>query len=348
MLCLKDYEDYAKEHLDRRTWAFYSQGAEREETYKENLRSFTRYTLIPRMLRNKNRRDLSVTVLGEKISIPIGISPTAYQRLAHPEGEMAASRAAGEMNTVYALSTVSNTSIEEISRHRQYHSPLWMQILALKDRHFTKELIKKAEAHGFKAIVLTVDTPVPGLQLKMWKNGLAMPPHISIPNVADAIKKLNDDAESSDHVRNVNFFADTLTWEDVSWIKSLSSLPLVLKGILTAKDALLAVKHGASAVWVSNHGGRQLDGVNAALDALPEISAALAGTGCEIYMDGGIRWGSDVFKALALGATATFVGRPALWGLAHSGQDGVRHVLQILKSELDRTMHLAGCSSIEE
>ncbi|KFM64401.1 Hydroxyacid oxidase 1, partial [Stegodyphus mimosarum] len=348
MLCLKDYEEYAKKHLESKIWAFHSQGAERERTLRENLLCYSRYALIPRMLRNTNSRDLSVTVLGERISIPVGIAPTAYHKLAHPEGEMASSRAAGELNTIFTLSTVASTSIEELSKNRQYTSPLWMQIYVLKDRSVTEKMIKKAEAHGFKALVLTVDTPVTGLQLRLWRKGLTIPPHLSIPNIAEAIPKINDNAKFSNHIQNVRLFTETLTWEDLSWIKSISSLPLVLKGILTAKDALLAVKHGASAVWVSNHGGRQLDGVDTALDALPEICAALAGTSCEIYMDGGIRWGSDILKALALGAKAVFIGRPALWGLAHSGQDGVRHVLEILKNELDRAMHLAGCNSVED
>ncbi|KAF8773642.1 Hydroxyacid oxidase 1 like protein [Argiope bruennichi] len=303
MLCLKDFEEYAKNTMDRKTYAFYSQGAEREVTLRENLRAFTRYTFVPRWLRSKEERDLSTTVLGEKLSMPIGIAPMAYQRLAHPEGEVAAARAAADAGVIYTLSTVASSSIQEVAASRPNTSPLWMQLYVFKNRMGALKIIRRAEENGFKAIVLTVDTPVTGLQLKLWRNGLQLPPHIRQEN---------------------------------------------LNRILSVEDALEAVKYGASAVWVSNHGGRQLDCSPNTLDVLPDIASALAGTGCEIYVDGGVRWGSDVLKALALGARCVFVGRPILYGLNHSGQDGVRSLLEILRSELDRAMHLAGCNSIGE
>ncbi|XP_054717106.1 2-Hydroxyacid oxidase 1-like [Uloborus diversus] len=343
MLCLKEYEDYARQFMDKRTWAFYSQGAEREETLRENLLSFTRFKIIPRLLRNTPTRDLRVTVLGNEVALPFGIAPSAYQRLAHPDGEIAASRAASEMDTIYTLSTVSTTSLEDIAKHQVRNTPLFMQVYLLKERRYSAEMIYRAEKCGYKALVLTVDTPVTGLQLKLWRTNLVLPPHLSIPNIADAVPKGRNAA-----AKNVDLFLDTISWEDVDWIKRISKLPLILKGIITVDDAVEAVKHGVSAIWVSNHGGRQLDCIDTALEALPDIVAALKGSGCEIYVDGGVRWGSDIFKALALGANFVFIGRPALWGLAHSGQEGVKRILEILKTELDRTMHLAGCSSIKD
>ncbi|XP_042899885.1 2-Hydroxyacid oxidase 1 [Parasteatoda tepidariorum] len=351
MLCLKDYEEYAEKHLEHRTWAFFSQGAERDWTLNENLLSYTRYTFIPRMLLNPPERDLSTTILGHKISIPIGLAPTAYQRLAHPDGEIAASKAAEEMRTVYTLSTVSNTSLEDVARSvPNRSSPLFMQLYMARIRSCNEDLIRKAEVNGYKAIVLTVDTPVVGLQLKMWKaGGIQMPPHLSVPNAIDAIRTLSKDGSIPNHVDlQRNLFTCNITWEDVKWIKSITKLPLVLKGIITAEDAKKASEYGVAAVWVSNHGGRQLDGVSSVIDVLPEIVAALKGTDVEVYADGGVRWGSDVLKLLAMGAKVVFIGRPLIWGLAHSGQEGVQNILQILKSELDRAMHLAGVRDVKE
>ncbi|XP_054717112.1 2-Hydroxyacid oxidase 1-like [Uloborus diversus] len=343
MLCLKDYEDYASQTVDKKIWAFHSQGAEREETLKQNVQSFTRFKIIPRLLRNTPTRDLRVTILGNEVALPFGIAPSAYQRLTHPDGEIAVSNAASEMGTIFTLSTVASTSLEDIARHQVRNTPLFMQFYVLKERKYTEEMIHRVEKCGYKALVLTVDAPVIGLQYRLLRANFRLPPHISAPNIADAIPK-----KRPANARNAELYSDTVSWEDVDWIRRISKLPLILKGIVTVDDALEAVKHGVSGIWVSNHGGRQLDGIEATLEALPDIAAALKGSGCEIYMDGGIRWGSDIFKALALGADFVFIGRPALWGLAHSGQEGVKRILEILKSELDRTMHLAGCASIKD
>ncbi|GBL97603.1 Hydroxyacid oxidase 1 [Araneus ventricosus] len=348
MLCLRDFEEYAKNNMERKAYEFYSQGAEREVTLRENLRAFTRFTFVPRWLRSKEERDLSTTVLGEKLSMPVGISPMAYQRLAHPDGEVAAARAAADAGVIYTLSTVATSSIQEVAASRPNKSPLWMQLYVFKNRMGALKIIRRAEENGYKAIVLTVDTPVTGLQLKLWRNGLALPPHLKAPNLEEALNEnpITDGAQQ--HTSNTDMLNGALSWDDVAWLKTVTKLPIILKGILTVEDALEAVKYGASAVWISNHGGRQVDCSPNALDILPGISSALAGTGCEIYVDGGVRWGSDVLKALALGARCVFVGRPILWSLHHSGQDGVRSTLEILRSELDRAMHLAGCNTISE
>lgn len=346
MLCVNDFEEHARKHLNPPTWIFYSMGAEKEETLRENIRSFTRYHLVPRMLRNAPARDLSVTVLGEKLPIPFGVAPTAYQKMAHPGGESAAAEAASEVGSIYTLSTISTTPLEDVARAVGGASPLWMQVYILKDREHSEEMIKKAETCGYRALVLTVDCPVKGLQYRSWRDPLKLPPHIVPSNLENAMRKnLNYSKDERAYADNL---CSTLTWEDVIWLKGFSRLPIVLKGIMTVEDAVQAADLGVAAVWVSNHGGRNLDGIEATIDVLPGISAALSGTGCEVYVDGGVRWGSDIMKALALGANYVFVGRPALWGLAHSGKDGVRKVLEILKSELDRAMHLAGCKDIKD
>ncbi|GIY55386.1 hydroxyacid oxidase 1 [Caerostris darwini] len=387
MLCLKDFEEYAEKTMDRKSWAFFSQGAERELTLRENLRAYTRYALIPRVLRSKSDRDLSTTLLGKKVSMPVGIAPTAYQRLAHPEGEVATARAANDIGVVYTLSSVSNTSIKDLANSRPNSSPLWMQLYLFKERRGALKIIKRAEEYGFKALVMTVDSPVIGLQLKLWKHGLELPPHLTVPNLDDALAEIQAGfIDTKSHSDNTFYLEDALSWEDVAWVKRVSKIHVILKGILTVEDALLAVKHGASAVWISNHGGdnwialfmrnlqlfrnivyHKIDmntvpknlnkliiiGENKCcmfyeLEVLPKIVAALKGTGCEVYVDGGVRWGSDVLKALALGARAVFIGRPTLWGLNHSGQDGVRSVLEILRSELKRAMHLTGCNTLSD
>ncbi|GIY74122.1 hydroxyacid oxidase 1 [Caerostris extrusa] len=322
ILCLNHFEEYAERNMNHQTWSFYSQGAEREFTLKENQDCFTRYTLIPRMLRNTSKRDLSTTVLGERVSMPIGIAPMAYQRMAHPDGEIAASSAASNAGIIYTLSTLSNTSIQDVSTNRPNDTPLFMQLYVFKDRTGTKRIIERAESCGYKALVLTVDTPVVGLQLRLWREDFKPPPHLRAPNADFA---LNINNVSGEYPYKDDLLEDRLTWKDVAWIKSLTKLPLVLKGNFNSSikvrhyilglefvEDAQAVKHGASAVWISNHGGRQLDCVHTALDVLPEITSALAGTGCEVFLDGGVRWGTDVLKALALGANAVFVGRPIL------------------------------------
>lgn len=345
--CIKDYEDHAKEYLHLRTWTFFSMGSERDQTRKDNEDVYTRYKLIPRMLRENGQRDLSVTILGNRVALPIGIAPTAYQRMAHPDGELAAARAAAKVGTVYTLSTVSTTSLEDVSKCSS-GAPQWMQVYILKNRSVTERMIQRAEANGFKALVLTVDTPAIGLHIKVWKTGFYLPPHLSFSNVEDAFdKRARDTTQSLDGMEE-NEMYDMITWRDVNWVRSISRLPIILKGIITVEDALLSVQYGASAVWLSNHGGRQLDGIDTPLDVLPDVKKALEGTNCEIYIDGGVRWGTDVLKALALGAQAVFIGRPMIWGLTHSGQKGVENVLNILKRELSLAMLLAGCKSISE
>ncbi|KAF5296283.1 hypothetical protein FQR65_LT10279 [Abscondita terminalis] len=286
----------------------------------------------PRVLRDVADRDLSVSILGEKVPIPIGIAPTSKQKMAHPDGECATAKAAQEKGTIFILSTFSNTSIEEIAKTAP-SAIKWLQLYVCKDREFSKQLIQRAENAGFKAIVITVDAQVPAIRYDNIRNNYSMPSHLKLPHF-----------EGIEGTFTLN---DSLTWKDLDWLRSFTKLPILLKGILTAEDAVKAADIGVAGIIVSNHGARQLDSVPATIEALPEIAKAV-GNRIDVFVDGGFREGVDVFKALALGAKMVFVGRPILWGLSYDGQKGVKKVLDILENELDNALALSGCTSIKD
>jgi isopentenyl diphosphate isomerase/L-lactate dehydrogenase-like FMN-dependent dehydrogenase len=242
------------------------------------------------------------------------------------------------------VSTVATCSLEEVAAAAT--GPLWFQLYVYRDRAVSESLVRRAEAAGYRALVLTVDLPVLGRREADERNGFGLPPHLSQANFTGRTEPRPTDSGVSALAENVRAeFDASLTWEALGWLRSVTRLPIVVKGIVTAEDALLAVEHGAAAVAVSNHGGRQLDTAVATIEALPEVVEAVAGR-CEVYVDGGIRRGTDVLKALALGARAVFVGRPTLWGLAVAGEDGVQHVLSLLRCELEVDMALAGCPTL--
>nr|XP_023025404.1 hydroxyacid oxidase 1 [Leptinotarsa decemlineata] len=349
LVSIKEFEEHAYRVLPRNTLDYYRSGAGQQLTLKQNREAFSRYKIRPRFLRNVEHRDLSTTVLGERISMPIGISPTAMQRMAHPDGECANVQAAQALGTIFTLSTLSNSSIEEVAQAAP-HAIKWYQLYIYKDREVTKQLVERAERAGFKALVLTVDAPLFGIRLADVKNKFSLPPHLSLANFQGG--KSTDINRKSEEGSGLNtysmsLFDPTLEWRDIHWLKSITRLPIVLKGILTAEDALLGAEAGVAAILVSNHGARQVDGTPASVEALPEIVKAV-GDRVEVYMDGGITDGTDVFKALGLGAKMVFVGRPALWGLAHSGEEGVKKVMNILKTEFDIALGLSGCTKISD
>ncbi|PSN47506.1 Peroxisomal (S)-2-hydroxy-acid oxidase GLO5 [Blattella germanica] len=309
------------------------------ETIVKTNYNFHRLRIRPRFMRDVSRRDQSTVVLGSRLSMPVGIAPTAMQKMAHPEGECANARgeaeavvmynsifvfptAVGEMGGVFILSTLSTSSLEEVAAAAPKTNK-WFQLYIYNDREVTQKLVHRAENAGFKALVLTVDAPI----LANFQG-----------NKATDVNKSESGSGIGEYVKKL--FDQTLTWEDVKWLKRITKLPLVLKGILTAEDAVIAVDLGAEAILVSNHGARQIE-------ALPEIVKAVNGR-CEVYLDGGVRQGTDVFKALALGAKMVFMGRPALWGLTTDGEDGVKAILNIMKTELDSVMALTGCSSVKD
>jgi isopentenyl diphosphate isomerase/L-lactate dehydrogenase-like FMN-dependent dehydrogenase len=317
---LFDYETLAQTCLDTATWHYYADGSDDEITLHANRQAFARIRLLPRVLVDASECNTRTTVLGTPISMPVMIAPSAFHGLACPEGERATAQAAGGAGTLMIVSSSSTCSLEDIAEAAS--GPLWFQLYVF-NRQGAAELVQRAAAAGYQALVLTVDSPRWGRKERAIRHGFHLPTKGNFVDQADA----------KDTV--------TFTWEDLDWLKSQSSLPIILKGILTAEDALLAVKYGVEGIIVSNHGGRQLDGVPASIEALPEIVEAV-NQRCEIYMDGGIRRGTDVLKALALGARAVLVGRPILWGLAVEGKDGAQHVLEILQAELELAMVLAG------
>ncbi|XP_070536879.1 2-Hydroxyacid oxidase 1-like [Ptychodera flava] len=351
LVCVDDYENYAREHLDRQTLIYFTTGADEEITVKENRDAFKRLRLRPRILRDVSKRDLSTSILGHHVDFPICIAPSGAHCLAFHEGELATVKAAATMKTCMVLSTATTKSIEEVSQTAS-HCLRWFQLYVWGARKVSEDLVRRVEAAGFKALVLTVDVPYAGKrrQGSLGFQGFKFPPHLELkymPREATntQAEKLTDSKSTSSPF--VQYFDASLTWECIEWLKSITSLPIILKGILTPEDALLAVQHKVAGIVVSNHGGRQLDYVPATIEALPKIVEAVKDQ-IEVYMDGGVRTGTDVFKALALGAKAVFVGRPIIYGLSYAGEEGARQVLQILRDELSLTMALSGCSKIND
>ena len=344
-----EYESLARAKMEPAHWAYFEGGSDDEVTLRRNRDAFERIALRPRMLVDVSGLDLSTEVLGTRVAMPILVAPVAYQCLAYSEGECATARSASEAGTVFVASTMATRSIEEIARSAT--GPLWFQLYVYKEREVSERLIRRAEAAGYRALVITVDTPRLGNREQDRRNGFALPPYLRLANFTvseDDTHQQPAPGQSGVAVHAAAHFDLTLTWEAIRWLRSITSLPIVVKGILTGEDAELAVRAGADGIIISNHGGRQLDTVPAGIEVLPEVVAAVraAGSACEVFVDGGFRRGTDVLKALALGARAVLVGRPVLWGLAADGSDGVRHVLKILRDELDLAMALAGRPSL--
>jgi 4-hydroxymandelate oxidase len=342
LINLHDYEAQALDTLDILTRDYYRSGSEDERTLHANRAAYDLVRLRPRALVDVSACDLSTTVLGTPVGMPILVAPTAYHCLAHPEGEVATVRGVGEAGTLMVVSTLATRSLEEVAAAAT--GPLWFQLYVYRDRRISEALVRRAEAAGYRALVLTVDTPRLGQRERDVRNGFGLPAHLHMANFSDNSDEsthIQEQGLSALAVHAMAMFDAGLTWEALDWLRSITRLPILVKGLMTGEDAELAVRHGAAGIIVSNHGGRQLDGALATLEALPEVVAA-AGGACEVFVDGGARRGTDVLKALALGARAVLVGRPVLWGLAVNGQAGVTHALSILRDELERAMALSG------
>lgn len=353
-LNLRDYEAHARKTLSKLAFDYYASGADDERTLDANESAFANLKLAYRVLRGVSRVDTRATVLGESLDLPILAAPAAFQRLAHPDGELAAVRAAGKVGTTYCLSTMSNTAVEAVVQAAQ--TPVWFQLYVYKDRAASRALIQRAEAAGCEALVLTVDAPVLGRRERDLRNKFHLPAGMTIENMLpQGYEQLPEPPTGSGLA---NYFASLLdpglSWRDLDWVCGETNLPVLIKGIIRADDALRAAEHGVAGIVVSNHGGRQLDTAPAPIAALPHIVAAFQqGYGPhaavpEIIVDGGIRRGTDVLKALALGARAVMIGRPMLWGLAVDGQAGVQRVFDLLADELRTAMALCGCRNLAE
>jgi isopentenyl diphosphate isomerase/L-lactate dehydrogenase-like FMN-dependent dehydrogenase len=318
---VRDYERLADEKLDANAHAYLMGGADDEVTLRDNMAAFDRRKLRPRVLVDVGSVSTATTVLGTEIALPVLIAPVAIQRLAHPDGEEAVARAAAAAGTIMCLSSVATCAPRDLPAGK-----CWFQVYVWRDRAKTVAAIEEAIESGFSALVLTVDVPYLGRRERDLRVGFTVPEQLTVQG--DMFGEA---------------FDATVTWSDLEWLVAYG-LPIVVKGILTAEDAVLACQHGADAVVVSNHGGRQLDGVPASLDALEEVAEAVGGR-TEVLLDGGVRRGTDVLKALALGARAVLIGRPMLWGLAVAGEEGVADVLRMFQEEIELGLALLGCTS---
>ncbi len=342
-LTLDEFEAIARETLPAMTYDFIAGGAEDERTVAGNRAAFERRVLRNRVLVDVEARDMRTRLLGLDLAHPILLAPTALHRLAHPEGEVATAQGAAAAGALYTVSTATSTPLEDIARAAP-QGPRWFQLYHLGDREATEELIRLAVATGHRAIVLTVDVPLLGRRERDLRNVFTLPPGIAMVHANEpAWSRSGEDAARA---WASPIASRTLTWDDLSWIRAAGGgVPLLLKGIVRGDDAEHALNVGVDGIWVSNHGGRQLDGAIATLDALADVAQTVAGN-CAIVVDGGIRRGTDVIKALALGADAVAVGRPQLFGLAAGGAAGVQRVVELLRAELDLAMALVGAPTL--
>jgi len=338
---LHEYEPLARAALGDMAWDYLAGGSGDERTLAWNRERLDATRLLPRVLHDVSTIDTKLELLGLELPFPVLLAPTGFQRLFHAEGELATARGAGAAGALYTLSTPATTSLEDVASVAT--APLWFQLYMQRDRAFTLELVKRAEAHGYRAIVLTADTPVLGARDRDHRRHLELPPGMELPNLRGLAPRTSE--PTFQHGTRNPFLDPSLTWKDVAWLARQTTLPLVVKGVLHPDDARLAIEHGAAAVGVSNHGGRNLDTVPASIDALPPVVDAVAGR-VPVLFDGGVRRGVDVVKALALGATAVMIGRPYLWGLATAGSEGVTRVVQLLVTELEMAMAQCGAASL--
>jgi 4-hydroxymandelate oxidase len=343
---LHDYETAARALLSPMAFDYVAGGSGDEVSVRANRAAFARWRFLPRVLRGLREISTATTVLGHPLSMPVLLAPSGFHRLAHDEGEVATARAAKTAGTIYTMSTAANVAMEEVA---PYAGPWWFQLYVFTDRGVTRDLVARAEAAGASALVVTVDVPLLGRREADERNRFALPPGLTMANLHAPehrlVQAVDDGSGLNTYIASV--WHSALSWDDLDWLASLTSLPVIPKGILHPDDAVMAFDHGARAVIVSNHGGRQLDGAVASLDALPAVAASVAGRG-EILLDGGVRRGADVLKALALGARAVLIGRPIHWGLAVGGEAGVRHVLEVLRAELALDLMLCGTASPAE
>lgn len=337
---LDDYAAYAHERLSPAAWAYISGGAADESTLADNRAAYGRLKLQPRALVDLSRASTKLELFGCQLDYPILLAPVAYQKLAHPDGELATALAASALGSAMVVSTQASMSLEDIAA--QARSPLWFQLYIQADRGFTRALVERAEAAGYRALVLTVDAPVNGVRNREQRAGFTLPAHIEAVNLRDMPALPSHTAQpGSSALFGSPMLAAAPGWKDLEWLAGVTRLPVLTKGIINPHDACQALDCGAAGIVVSNHGGRSLDTLPATLDALPRIAQAVGGR-APILLDGGIRRGTDVFKALALGASATLIGRPYIYALAAAGAAGVAHVLHILRTELEVAMALTG------
>ncbi|XP_030555544.1 peroxisomal (S)-2-hydroxy-acid oxidase GLO5-like isoform X2 [Drosophila novamexicana] len=345
---VSDFEQKASVELEKNALDYYKSGAGEQLTLRLNREAFQRLRLRPRCLRDVSQLEISCMILGHHIEFPLGIAPVAMQKMAHPVGEIGNARAAGVAGCIFILSTLATTSLEDLAAAAP-ETCKWFQLYIYKDRALTESLVRRAENAGFKALVLTVDAPVFGQRRDDVRNKFSLPSHLSLANfhgeLASGVVSVIGGSGLSEYV--VSQFDPTVTWQDIKWLKLLTHLPIIVKGVLTAEDAELAREFGCAGIIVSNHGGRQLDSTPATIEVLPEIVKAV-GKDLVVMLDGGIREGNDILKALALGAQMVFIGRPSIWALACDGLRGVEQLLGLLRKDFEISMALTGCRTLAD
>ncbi|XP_030555536.1 peroxisomal (S)-2-hydroxy-acid oxidase GLO5-like isoform X1 [Drosophila novamexicana] len=360
---VSDFEQKASVELEKNALDYYKSGAGEQLTLRLNREAFQRVVrlrfnlgfwllgllrLRPRCLRDVSQLEISCMILGHHIEFPLGIAPVAMQKMAHPVGEIGNARAAGVAGCIFILSTLATTSLEDLAAAAP-ETCKWFQLYIYKDRALTESLVRRAENAGFKALVLTVDAPVFGQRRDDVRNKFSLPSHLSLANfhgeLASGVVSVIGGSGLSEYV--VSQFDPTVTWQDIKWLKLLTHLPIIVKGVLTAEDAELAREFGCAGIIVSNHGGRQLDSTPATIEVLPEIVKAV-GKDLVVMLDGGIREGNDILKALALGAQMVFIGRPSIWALACDGLRGVEQLLGLLRKDFEISMALTGCRTLAD
>jgi 4-hydroxymandelate oxidase len=343
-VCLADFARLAEAALPPEVWDYVSGGSGGEVTLAANRTAFDEIALLPRVLAGFAHANTSCRLLATDASMPVGVAPMAYQRLVHPDGELAAAEAARVAGIPYVVSTVASVRLEEIAK---VGADTWFQLYWQRDRAVVEDLVARAEQAGCQALMLTADLPVLGRRLRDMRNAFSLPADIVAANLDGGASRAHDTVpgESALAAHAAATFESGLGWADVEWLRARTTLPLVVKGILDPRDAVRAVESGADAVVVSNHGGRQLDGAAPSIVALPGVADAVGET-CAVLLDGGIQSGTDVLRALALGARGVFVGRPVLYGLAVDGARGAGQVLSLLATELREDMTLAGCADV--
>lgn len=324
---LADYEGLARRRMSHQAYEYVAGGAADELTLRANRDAYDRLRLDPRVLVDVSRLDTRVTLLGRELAFPILIAPTAYHRMVHAEGEQATARGAAAAKAAMVVSSFSTATVEDIAKAGK--GPFWFQLYVQPDRGFTRELVQRVEAAGYEALCLTVDTPTTGARDRQIRAGFELPPGVAEENLRRGGKRVEGVLDPS------------MTWKEVEWLRSFARVPVLLKGILHPADAVRAAEVGAGAVVVSNHGARNLDTLPATIEALPRVVDAVQGR-LPVLVDGGVRRGTDVLKALALGARAVLIGRPSLYGLAVAGADGVAGVVNLLRAELEMAMALTG------
>ncbi len=327
MISLSDFEEGARKKMSPMAYEYVASGAADELTLRWNRESLDKIRLRPRVLVDVSKLDTRVTLFGQELPFPILLAPTALQRLYHAEGELATARGAGAAAATYVVSSYTTTPIEEIARTAT--QPLWFQLYVQPDRGFVKDIVQRVEAAGCRALCVTVDLPVTGIRNRTQRAGFKLPPDLKVP-----------------YLMSPQLQATPITWKDIDWLRSFARIPILLKGILNPEDADIAVKNGVSGIMVSNHGARDLDTTPATIDALPQVVEKVAGR-VPVLMDGGIRRGTDVLKALALGANAVLIGRSCCYGLGVAGAEGVSRVVNILRSEFEVAMALTGRPTIK-